>query len=433
MVNSKGNEFCHGDPAAAAKKHSWMLSANENQTIVIACDLDAPTTTISFFIDGALVKSFRSVDYAVGLTPFLLNPKEGGSAIHYINCGPCSTLPSSLEGYQPVSHWVETLCKCDPPVLTRENLSPTPKMVVQWGHSLVSIEDHFRVNVLTHDTKSCPSVVADLVAVRSGRWFYEVAILNTQPDMSSFCVGFASARWTKGDWAKNKGIGNDDQSWGLFKNEAGWFLLHDDKQEQMNAPIAVDPTKPLVLSFGIDVDARKIFVSFNRKPKVQIFGNVLIGHGLTPGLSIRGADVGGGDVHFDFNIGDRPFFDLGGQAIHPLISDGFQPLVASISVREQATQWKCTFCTLENPVTVLVCAACEVKRPGTWECVCTLVNADSATICEACGCPQPVSPPAPLEAPSAPVPSPSPSPSPSPARPPARLPGRCQSPQTKIF
>ena len=80
-------------------------------------------------------------------------------------------------------------------------------------------------------------------------------------------------------------------------------------------------------------------------------------------------------------------------------------------VRPGLVSWSCDQCTLDNPATVAVCAACGVPRPrlkrgAGWACqvrrqtqtlwqlndilkVCTLQNKSSATVCKACETPRP--------------------------------------------
>jgi len=51
--------------------------------------------------------------------------------------------------------------------------------------------------------------------LRTGKWCYEVEI--TCITTTAACsIGFAEAGWNGADWAANKGVGDDRQSFGVF-------------------------------------------------------------------------------------------------------------------------------------------------------------------------------------------------------------------------
>ena len=189
-----------------------------------------------------------------------------------------------------------------------------------------------------HSTGNFPSVVGDIV-LRSGKWVYEVQVLEMDPVLSvpSAIVGWADSKRFFGDYAHDMGVGDDKFSWGIGVQRSRGLVRHDGSSqtfEPSSSSMARTTTTapPFKLrqgsSFGValDLDHRDgpqiLFGtggSWHRAPPE--FSAKLsaesIARGLMPAVSCRS------DCQLQINFGASPFSNG--------VPEGFLPVHCSLT------------------------------------------------------------------------------------------------------
>jgi hypothetical protein len=184
-----------------------------------------------------------------------------------------------------------------------------------------------------HSTGNFPSVVGDIV-LKSGKWAFEVQVLEMAPDLSvpSAVVGWADNKRFFGDYAHDLGVGDDQFSWGIGVQRSRALVRHDGASQTFEQPgsgsgSGSEEEDRFKLrqgsSFGcaIDLDhpdGPQIFFGHDgcwRPAPVPGFGDglaIVRGKGLVPAVSCRS------DCQLQINFGAAPFNNG--------VPDGFLPV-----------------------------------------------------------------------------------------------------------
>ena len=139
------------------------------------------------------------------------------------------------------------------------------------------------------DNMSYPSVVADIVALKSGKWCYEVDICKIT-STATCSIGFSEILWNGGDWTSDKGVGSDTESWGVFYKK-GLEIFTFMKGEKSENPLIEVSAKnedcdALTVCIAVDCDEKKMLMSVNSGPIVTAFENVHFS-AVTPAISLQ--------------------------------------------------------------------------------------------------------------------------------------------------
>lgn len=222
-------------------------------------------------------------------------------------------LGPNINDFPVISTSLGRLKSAQPTVVPSSELCWVP-LAVRSGHGQVAIDDPVFANgpamavisrgdtiqgpcvrktvisTTGHDDMSYPSVSGDRLALRSGKWCYEVDIVKITPT-AQCSIGFAETTWSDANWATNKGVGSDSSSWGVFfKRDFNVLSCHDGTLRDSplcEYPVNTDESTSVSVCIGIDCDNGIMLVSVNNGPAVTVFEEVNMS-ALVPAISLQG-------------------------------------------------------------------------------------------------------------------------------------------------
>jgi len=303
--------------------------------------------------------AFSNVKITGGLSPgFTANP--GVDILVNFGATPLRHRPPDSE-YQPVQDWIVEHApgREQPRFLPRLEVDlpgPTPLlrmtsrmrtrtpflkmnrvlMRASSGALQVEVDAEGCVRPTGLDDTSYPSVVADAISINSGRWYYEVTVLDSVPQGARCSIGWADQEFL-GTWNESLGVGDDEHSWGCIFHDGKNNLQTRSRSRAGAAVKDLDASgksgvrvnclnRGDVLGILLDCDTKVMRVSINGTwmPRA-CFKNFRFSGGLTPAVSASGTKVltqGQIPQHFrfQFNFGHRPFennaMPMGYKSIH---------------------------------------------------------------------------------------------------------------------
>lgn len=368
----------------------------------VACDLDLTAKSISFSLNGKWLQpvAFSGIKYSVGLTPSLTAQADGNQNLFYtVNFGPhfkYSTGPDRR--YRGVQEWVEearghiltgdtlgnSLLVTDseeaaviveddplrdedgelPPAVRRqlkrqksaqpeyvplERLTRVP-IVIKSGQDQVLIDSardgcSTFLRAISADPNAYPTVVADRVALRTGKWCFEVKVLQA-PANARCSIGFALAAWGAADWSASgggRGVGDDLGSWAVVMREptlpdSNCALKHAGSVGSYPEQQRVSLRSGSLVTVGLDCDLREVLLSVDADVFIPVFQDVVFDAavGLTPAISLgggtRGLERRGEDVEqfeLDVNFGEHPFIN------DMFVTTGYRPVQTALAALVQ--------------------------------------------------------------------------------------------------
>ena len=344
-----------GDRTCTWHNGSQRYGKRWNAGDIVGVAADIATGTISFSLNGSWARpmgvAYKNAKITGGLSPgFTANP--GVDILVNFGATPLRYKPPDSE-YQPVQDWIvehapgrhQSNVTAGPGVLADVDIAnsilPGPSPLLRMtsrmrtrtpflemerislrassGALQVEVDREGCVHPTGLDETSYPSVVADAISINSGRWYYEVTVLDGVPQGARCSIGWADREFL-GTWNESLGVGDDEHSWGCIFHDGRNNLQCRSRgtvEKDLDAGKAGIRLNCLnrgdVLGFLLDCDTKVMRVSVNGLwlPRA-CFQNFTFTGGLTPAVSASGTKVvAQGQIpqhfSFQFNFGHRPF------------------------------------------------------------------------------------------------------------------------------